>query len=240
MRGEPRSAAAERLFVNSNFIHIVTVIFILQCTYYVSSYLNRNFKLNACCNALWLIQWAVKRRVCESVAVVRTTHNLKNPWATSSLWVKFRYICYRMYVMWPSASEQTARLIKTLPLLAPSALPHLSFYNFTFTVENTIQDSLLWKLYQYALQARPKVFSFLFSSPFKQHVFFIIKKNPCSCCWPALSCRERALEKIKENGFHQRYYLQPLSKPGYTPDRKCTWVTFISWFYSSIKCKISS
>lgn len=144
--------------------------------------------------------------------------------------------------MWPSPSEQTARLIKTLPLLALSALPYLSFYNFTFTVENTIQDSLLWKLYQYALQARPKVFFFLsFFRSFQTACFFIIKKNPCSCCWPALSRGESALEKIKENSFHQRYYPQPRSKPGYTPDRKCTWGYIrLHGFYSPIKCKISN
>lgn len=134
--------------------------------------------------------------------------------------MEFKSFCYLMYVMWPSPSEQTARLIKTLPLITPPALPHLSFYNFTFTSENTNHDSLLWKLYQYALRARPKVFFFLFSSPFKQHVFFIIKKNPRSCCWPALSRWERALEKIKEKSFHQRYYPQPRSEPACTPDRK--------------------
>lgn len=137
-------------------------------------FVNSNFIYTAAASATFTFIWKLLliQRAVWMFVVGRTTCNLKNWQASSSLQVKFRYICYWMHVMWPSPSEQTARLIKTLPLLALSALPYLSFYNFTFTVENTIQDSLLWKLYQYALQARPKVFFFFFSLPSNSMFFY--------------------------------------------------------------------
>ncbi len=184
-----------------------------------------------------------RQKMCVCVclfAVMRTTHNLKNRWATSSLRVKFRYICYRMYVMWPSPSEQTARLIKTLP---PShRLPSPTYPFIISPLPWRIPSRTHYYENYISMHCRQdlKYFSFFFPLP-SNSMFFIIKKNPCSCCWPALSSWERALEKIKENSFHQRYYLQPRSKPGYTPDRKCTWgYIHRHGFYSSTKCKISS